>query len=240
MEQLDPQDAGDRPEQEMAPRRAMLSIVSDTICPWCFIGKRRLEAVLPTLQQEGFALSIEWLPYQLNPDMPDDGMDRATYRAAKFGTITKSRDLDAQMTALGREAGIDFRYDRIARTPNTLASHVLIADARRAGGERLQGRTVEALFTAYFVEGRDIGQAEVLRDIARGLGFDHGPSVSADLIELVEQQSLVARQSGINGVPTFLFNAQFLLSGAQPPAVLLDTLRHALTLPANATTAVSA
>lgn len=240
MEQLDPQGARDRMEQETAPRSAVLSIVSDTICPWCFIGKRRLEAVLPTLQRENFALSIEWLPFQLNPDMPDSGMDRATYRAAKFGTLARSRELDAQMTAMGWEVGIEFRYDRIDRTPNTLASHVLIADARRAGGERLQNWTVEALFTAYFVEGRDIGRLEVLRDIALALGFDHGPSVSADLIELVEQQSLALRQAGVQGVPTFLLDGQFLLSGAQPSAVLLDAIRRALALPADAATEVAA
>ncbi|WP_066721557.1 DsbA family oxidoreductase [Sphingomonas pituitosa] len=235
MEPRESRQASNRSQPALASRSAVLSIVSDTICPWCFVGKRRLEAVLPTLQQEGFALSVEWLPYQLNPDMPDKGMDRATYRAAKFGSITRSRDLDAQMTAVGSEVGIDFHYERIARTPNTLASHVLIADARRAGGERLQDRTVEALFTAYFVEGRDIGRQAVLRDIARTLGFEHGPSVSADLIELVDQQSLVAREAGIHGVPTLLFNEQFLLSGAQSPSVLLEALRQALTRPAGAT-----
>lgn len=193
-----------------------ITVVSDTICPWCFIGKRKLEAALQIVAERGHAIDVAWRPYQLNPDMPDRGMDRREYRAAKFGSTAISDEMDARVRAAGAEFGIDFRFDRIARTPNTLASHVLIADARRAGGTRLQSQVVELLFQAYFVEGRDIGRSEVLQEIAFAAGFAHGPSVSADLWELVEQEAMNARRSGVDAVPTFLLDDHLLFAGAQP------------------------
>ena len=131
------------------------------------------------------------------------------------------------MIETGAESGIAFRYDLIERTPNTLASHVMIADARRAGGLPLQDAAVEALFSAYFVEGRDVGRPEVLRDIAAQVGFDHGPSVSAELWELVQQEDVDARQSGITGVPTFLLDGHTLFNGAQPAETIVRMLRAA-------------
>jgi predicted DsbA family dithiol-disulfide isomerase len=132
------------------------------------------------------------------------------------------------MVEIGAQHGIAFRYDLIERTPSTLASHVMIADARRAGGLAMQGRTVEALFAAYFYKGRDVGRPDVLRAIASDVGFDHGPSVNAELWELVEQEDLAARQSGVSGVPTFLLDGHFLFSGAQPPEVIVSALRSAV------------
>lgn len=205
-----------------------LIVVSDTICPWCFVGKRKLEAALQIVADRGLAIDVEWRPYQLNPDMPDKGMDRREYRAAKFGSIVTSDEMDARVKAAGVEFGIEFRFDRIARTPNTLASHVLIADARRAGGTSLQSQVVELLFRAYFIEGRDIGREEVLREIAFAAGFDHGPSVSAELWELVEQEAMDARRSGVRAVPTFLLDDHLLFAGAQPvQAIALALLRAA-------------
>lgn len=205
-----------------------LSVISDTICPWCFVGKRRLEMALATLGEEGLTFNVEWLPYQLNPDMPDDGLDRREYRAAKFGSLAKSEALDAQMVETGAEVGLAFRYDLIERTPNTLASHVMIADARRAGGSAMQNIAVEALFSAYFLEGQDIGRPEVLQEIAFKAGFDHGPSVDAALWELVQQEDLTARGAGITGVPSFLLDGHFLFSGAQPADVIVPALRRAV------------
>lgn len=210
------------------PTSGTLSIISDTICPWCFVAKRRLEMALPLLAEEGLTFDVEWLPYQLNPDMPDEGLDRREYRAAKFGSLAKSEALDAQMVATGAQLGLDFRYDLMGRTPNTLASHVLIADARRAGGPAAQDTVVEALFSAYFLEGRDIGRADVLKEIGFKAGFDHGPSVDAALWELVQQQDISARASGINGVPTFLLDGHFLFSGAQPTEIIVLGLRQAV------------
>jgi 2-hydroxychromene-2-carboxylate isomerase len=131
-----------------------IAVISDVVCPWCYVGKRRLEAALKELGQEA---EIHWLPYELNPDMPKDGMERAAYRAKKFGEA-KSAQFDAQLTALGREEGIPFAFDRQARTPNTRAAHQLIAFA---GSQGKADAVVEALFKAYFEEGRDVGSDEV-------------------------------------------------------------------------------
>lgn len=209
---------------------AMLTVISDTICPWCYVGKRRLEAALRELKAEGLAFDVEWRPYQLNPGMPEGGMDRREYRAAKFGAA-RSDALDRQMVDTGAETGLSFRYDLIERTPSTLASHVLIADARRAGGLAMQDHAVEALFSAYFTEGRDVGRSEVLREIAQEVGFDHNESVGAKLWELVEQEDVRAREAGIRGVPTFLLNDRLLFSGAQPSEVIVAALRGANATP---------
>lgn len=207
-------------------RTELITVISDTICPWCFVGKRRLDTALMVLRGEGLEFEVEWRPFQLNPDMPDEGADRRTYRAAKFGTA-KSDFLDSQMVETGAHSGIAFRYDLIERTPNTLASHVMIADARRAGGLTTQDAVVEALFTAYFVEGRDVGRPEVLCDIALQVGFDFASSVSADLWEVVQQEDTEARRSGVSGVPTFLLDGHYLFSGAQPAEEIVKTLRFA-------------
>jgi predicted DsbA family dithiol-disulfide isomerase len=206
--------------------RAMLTVISDTICPWCYIGKRRLEVALRELRAEGLAFDVEWRPYQLNPGMPEGGLDRGEYRAAKFGAA-RSDALDRQMVDTGAEIGISFRYDLIERTPSTLASHVLIADARLAGGLAMQDRAVEALFSAYFTEGRDVGSSEVLREIAQELGFDHAESVGAELWELVEQEDTRAREAGVSGVPTFLLNGRLLFTCAQSSEVIVAALRDA-------------
>lgn len=115
----------------------LLTVISDTICPWCYIGKRRLYAAMATLAEEGLAFDVEWRPFQLNPGIPEEGLVRSEYREAKFGAL-KSAALDRQMVETGAQHGIAFRYDLIDRTPSTLASHVMISDARRAGGLAMQ------------------------------------------------------------------------------------------------------
>lgn len=215
-----------RTSSNQDPTTPTISVISDTICPWCYVGKRRLEEALRALKAEGLAFDVEWRPYQLNPGMPEGGLDRADYRAAKFGAA-RSDALDLQMTQLGAQVGIGFRYDLIERTPSTLASHVMIADARRAGGLEMQNAAVEALFRGYFTQGRDIGRADVLREIAQEVGFDHAPSVGARLWELVEQEDLTAREAGVSGVPTFLLNERLLAVGAQPAEVIAAALRGA-------------
>lgn len=204
----------------------LITVVSDTICPWCYVGKRRLEGALKILSEEGLDFDVEWRPFQLNPDLPDRGMNRRDYRAAKFGSA-QSDALDRHVQQVGLQSGIDFRFDLIERTPNTLASHVLIADARRAGGLVMQNKAVDALFAAYFEQGRDIGRADVLREISFEAGFDHGPDVTAELWEFVQEEENVLRQSGLNSVPTFLFNGRYLLNGAQPTLAHVEALRRA-------------
>lgn len=213
---------------EVLPRHN-LSVVSDTICPWCFIGKRRLEQALQILAERGMEFDVDWRPYQLNPDIPDRGLDRREYRSAKFGW-ERSLALDAQVVLAGKDVGIDFRYDLVERTPNTLASHVMLADARRAGGSAMQGRAAEALFTAYFTKGLDVGQPGVLRDIASTAGFEHGTSVGPELWEVVQQEDQNARAAGYSGVPSFLLDGHYLLSGAQPVEVFVSALTEAVSV----------
>ncbi len=142
-----------------------ISVFSDVICPWCYVGKRRLERALDQLGLRGSA-TIEWLPFELNPDMPADGMERALYRARKFGA-ERSERLDAQMAELGRQEGIGFAFDRMTRTPSTRRAHMLIA---AAGRHARADPVVDALFRAYFEEGRDVGDPEVLREIGLAAG----------------------------------------------------------------------
>jgi predicted DsbA family dithiol-disulfide isomerase len=199
----------------------LIDIVSDTVCPWCFIGKRRLERALA--QRPGLEVQIGWRPFELNPDMPPAGLDRAQYLQLKFGGVERAGRIYATIANAGAEEGIDFRFDRIRRTPNTIASHRLI---RWAAGQNRQDAVVERLFTTYFVQGEDIGDHEVLTAVARDAGMD--PELTRDLltrgddVEVVKAEEQVARRMGINGVPCFIVDRKYAISGAQDPAVLLQ------------------
>ena len=202
-----------------------IAVFSDVICPWCYIGKRRLERAFEALGLSG-QVAVEWLPFELNPDMPPDGMERAAYRARKFGEA-RSRELDANMTALGREEGIAFAFDRIARTPSTRKAHMLIAHASRPGRAN---EVVEALFRAYFEEALDISSDEILADIAARHGLDRDEALGA-LAEPALRDEVVAREGaaprlGVSGVPFFVVDEQWAISGAQPSATWVDALRQ--------------
>ncbi|MSQ89326.1 MAG: DsbA family oxidoreductase [Betaproteobacteria bacterium] len=200
----------------------LIEIASDVICPWCYIGKRRLEKALETLKGEVDA-RIEWLPFQLNPDMPAEGVARAEYRRAKFGSVEKGRALDARVAQEGAGEGIAFAFDRMQRTPNTVAAHQLIDLAQSQGkGEAV----VDALFRAYFEEASDIGNAEILAGIANAAGVENWP-VGANAPQVAGQEERV-RDLGISGVPTFIFNKESGLSGAYPPDMLAQAIREAL------------
>ncbi len=213
------------------PNPLPLDIVSDTICPWCYVGKRRLEAALPVLAAEGLTFDITWRPFQLNPDMPDGGVDRRTYRTIKFGSWERSLALDAQIAAAGTSVGLSFRHDLMQRTPNTVASHALVRLAHELGGADLQGRVVEALFVAYFTQGADVGDLTVLTGIARSAGIDDAkagdtmrdPAVLASVVAEDEQ----ARRRGFDGVPSFVLSGHFLFSGAQSSEMMAQALRSA-------------
>src|SRR4051794_9982779 len=155
-----------RPPQN-ADRMLTVEVVSDVVCPWCYVGKRRLEQAA-TLMKDDLHLSIWWRPFQLNPTMPKGGLDRRTYRTAKFGSWERSQALDAQVAATGREVGLTFRHDLMTRTPNTFDAHRLIW---LAGQDGKQDEVVEALFHGYFTEGRDICHPTVLADVAEGAGL---------------------------------------------------------------------
>lgn len=217
--------AGDR----ATPLR--LDVVSDTICPWCYIGKRRLAAALRLLAAEGLAFEVTWRPFQLNPSMPKDGLDRRAYRSAKFGSWEKSQALDAQVTAAGASAGLAFRHDLMAKTPNTLASHALIRLAHDAGGAALQDEVVEALFAAYFTQGRDVGDHGVLADIGAEAGIDRARTLASlshkASVEAVRYDETLAHGLSLSGVPSVVLEGEHLFSGAQPTPVMVRELRAA-------------
>jgi len=199
----------------------LIEIASDVICPWCYIGKRRLEKALALLGGEVEA-RIEWLPFQLNPQMPVQGLARAEYRRAKFGSVEKGRALDARVAQEGAGEGIEFAFDRMQRTPNTVAAHQLI-DLAQAQGKA--GPVVDALFRAYFEEASDIGDAAVLKGIAENAGVTGWPD-ARDQARVAQQEERV-RDLGISGVPTFIFDRKSGLSGAYPPELLAQAIKDA-------------
>ena len=209
-----------------APASDLLVFI-DVICPWCLVGKRRLERALTMVGQE--MVRVIWLPFELNPDMPIEGMDRRDYRTRKFGSLERSAQLDAQMREMGEGEGIDFHFDLILRTPNTFNAHRLIWWRRQTGG---QDGLVEGLFRAYFAQGRDIGLEDVLSDVAGEAGAERA-DVSAFLQSdegalQVSQEEEAARRAGLSGVPAFILNRRPLLIGAHPPEIIASALRRAL------------
>ncbi len=193
-----------------------LDIVSDPICPWCFIGKTLLDRALEA--ESGHPFEIEWHPFQLNPDMPREGMDRRDYLERKFGGKENAVRVYGQIDDHAREAGLELDLAGIQRTPNTLDAHRLI---HWAGIEKRQTPVVSALFKAYFKEGRDIGDVEVLADVADSAGMDASVvqrllSTDEDLAGIQEKDAGF-RQMGINSVPTFIVAGKHAVPGAQPP-----------------------
>ena len=199
----------------------LIEIASDVICPWCYIGKRRLEKALALLDGE-LEARVEWLPFQLNPDMPARGMARADYRRAKFGALERGRALDGRVAQEGAGEGIAFAFERMERTPNTVAAHQLIDLAQSQGKA---APAVDALFRAYFEEARDIGDEYVLADIAERASVGDWPE-GIDGKRVASQEERV-RELGISGVPTFIFDRKTGISGAYPPEMLAQAIRDA-------------
>jgi predicted DsbA family dithiol-disulfide isomerase len=210
-----------------------IDIVSDVVCPWCYIGKRKLEAALSELaaQDAPPRPSVRWHPFQLNPDLPAEGIARSAYLRAKFGGDGRPADIYARVKAAGAEVGIAFDFDRIQVQPNTLAAHRLIAWAQERGDPRLTSDLVERLFEAYLVQGRAIGDAEVLAEVASEAGLDpvaaRAMLASAEGLAAVAAEDREARSVGINGVPFFIFNGSTAVSGAHEPATLLEAIAKA-------------
>jgi len=208
-----------------------LEIVSDAICPWCWIGKAHLDRALAILAEEGMVFEIGWLPYQLNPDMPAGGVDRATYRAEKFGSVERGAELDAQVADAGRVAGITFRHDLVQRTPNTVEAHRLIRLSHPTG---LQHAVVDRLFRAYFQEGQDVGDTAVLAALGTEVGLPEETIAAFTAGEAardeVMAESLGLARAGISGVPSFLMDRHLLFSGAMPGERMADGFRQAVAI----------
>lgn len=192
-----------------------LDIISDPICPWCYIGKSYLDRALAAHPSHPF--TIEWHPYQLNPDMAEGGMERREYLELKFGGQDGALKVYGEIAKTAEEAGLDIDFAAIKTTPNTINAHRLI---HWAGVEGRQAFVVAALFKAYFVEGRDIGAAGVLCNIAGDSGMDADMverllASDADL-EDIRARDAHSREMGVRGVPTFILNNETVLTGAQP------------------------
>ena len=212
--------------------RLSLDIVSDVVCPWCFVGKRRLERALAMRPGCRDRLVIRWRPFQLAPDMPQEGQDPRVYYARKFPDPARRRALFLTLVGEGEAVGIRFAFDRIARLPNTFDAHRLI---RWAGSAGRQDEVVEALFRAHFEEGLFIGDHAVLVDIARRAGMD--ADLVAELLAgdrdaaLIRQDLAAAAAMGVTGVPCFIFGGRMVLPGAQDEETLValfDRLEAAL------------
>lgn len=197
-----------------------IDIVSDVVCPWCFIGKGRLEKALamrPEIEPE-----ILWRPFQLNPDMPAEGMARADYIATKFGDNGHSRRIHQTIAEAGATVGINFAFDKIKRSPNTRNAHRLVRYATR---QERGGKAVTRLFESYFLEGRDVGDLATLATIAGEVGLDEREARAflagdTDRDEIVAEDRN-ARRLGVNAVPCFIFAGQYAISGAQEPEFFL-------------------
>ena len=199
-----------------------IDVVSDVVCPWCYLGEKRLEEAL---SEEAGPVVVRWRPYQLDPTIPEGGLDRAEYMEKKFGKSGRLQSVHDNLTRLGAEVGVPFAFDKIKRAPNTLDAHRLIRWSATAGAQR---EVVDRLFRAYFVEGRDIGDRAVLADIAKASGLD------GDLVEQflndgsdadeVRREIAEAQAIGVTGVPFFIFAGRLGVPGAQDP----ETLRRAM------------
>jgi predicted DsbA family dithiol-disulfide isomerase len=201
-----------------------VDVVSDVVCPWCYIGKRNLEAALAKLPIDN--VEIRWRPYQLDSTIPPEGIARRAYLERKFGT--RVDEIYTRVAAAGREAGIDFAFGRIERSPNTLDAHRVIRWSQSAGK---QNEMVERLFRDFFLEGRDIGHRAILIEAATDVGLD--AEVVRRLLEAnadtgeVREEIATAQRLGVTGVPFFIFAGRFGLPGAQPPDVLLNAINKA-------------
>ncbi len=203
-----------------------IDVVSDAVCPWCFVGKRRLEAALASLPDT--PVEIRWRPFQLDATIPQGGISRADYLSRKFGP-ERAAEIYGRLNGVGEEAGIPFAFDKIERSPNTLDAHRVIRWAQPTGR---QTEIVERLFNAYFIEGGDIGDRDLLARIAGECGLDAKIirarlDTDADLDE-VKEEIAVAQRIGVTGVPFFILGGKYAVAGAQPPEALASAIEKAI------------
>lgn len=200
-----------------------IDIFSDVVCPWCYIGETRLRAALG--QRPGVEAELHWQPFQLQPDMPREGVDWHEYAQKKFGGLERAGEMFEHVTSVGQELGLELNFDRMTRSPNTADAHRLILLARNFDRE---WETAHALFRAHFTDGRNLSDHAELAAITGDAGLD-ADQVRAFLesdegLDLVQQSQESAGEIGITGVPFFIFNSQYAVSGAQPEEVFLSVL----------------
>ena len=206
-----------------------IDVVSDAVCPWCFIGKRKLDAALAMIDDLSF--EVNWRPFQLDPTIPPGGISRREYMSRKFGP-ERIAEIHARLETVGRDAGIAFAFDKIERSPNTLDAHRLI---RWAQASKSQGAVVERLFSLYFTQGGDIGDRDLLAQVAGENGLD-AKEIRSRLdttqdAAAVQEEIATAVRIGVNGVPFFILAGRFGVSGAQPAVVLANAIRKAAAEP---------
>lgn len=203
-----------------------IDIVSDVVCPWCYLGKKRLEEALATLPD--VHAEIFWRPFQLDGTIPKGGISREEYLTKKFGP-NRNRDNYARLEGIGKEANIDFRFDAIKKSPNTLDAHRLLRWAQAVG---TQSAVKQRLFQLYFTEGKDIGDHEILAQVAAENGIEKDVALrllaSDTDVAAVREEIDTASRMGITGVPFFIFNSKIAVSGAQPAEVLVQAVQQCL------------
>lgn len=209
-----------------------VDVVSDVVCPWCYIGKRKLETALARRGDAPGLVTVRWHPFELNPDLPAQGMPREAYLQAKFGGAARADEIYARVRAVGAEVGIAFAFERIRLQPNTFDAHRLIAWAQQRGDAEA---LVERLFRGYFIEGRSLGAVDELVALATDVGLPADEArallVSDALRADVQGECREAREAGINGVPFFIFNGRTAVSGAHDPETLLEAIAAARAKP---------
>ena len=205
----------------MNERALTVEVYSDAICPWCYVGKRRLERAL---QHVGDTVKtyVAWRPFQLNPTMPKDGMDRAAYLEAKFGSLDTFNEMEQRLLEAGQTEQIAFAFQKIVRTPNTFLAHRLIW---YAGQQDCQNAIVHQLFKVYFEEGLDIGSTAVLVELGDRVGLQAAPFLASnDGVAEVKAEESVGHKLGIRGVPYFIVNGTSTISGAQPVETFVSAI----------------
>lgn len=204
-----------------------VDVISDVVCPWCFVGKRRLEQAIEKVADR-FDVQVQWHPFQLNPDMPKEGRDWEEYVKERFGEMERLAAAQERLVEIGKNEGIPFAFDQVRRAANTFDAHRLIWIAGRFGK---QGEVAEGLFRANFLEGRDVGKRETLLEVAGAAGLDPAEigrlldeGAGSDEVGASQEQ---ARQIGVSGVPFFIAERKLAVSGAQPADVLAEMLEEA-------------
>lgn len=208
--------------------KVRVDVISDCVCPWCYVGKRRLEEAIRQVE-ERMEVEVQWHPFQLNPDLPPEGREWEAYARERFGSLERIQEMQGRLVEIGKEVGIPFHFEKVEKAVNTLAAHRLQLLAQAAGK---QDEVVERVFAANFVEGRDIGNLETLADIAAEAGMDR-ESVLRALeegvgLDEVRQGLAMARQAGVQGVPFFIVEGRLAVHGAQPAEVLVNVFERAL------------